>query len=89
MLPEKKHLAWNTSEKFKLLGIYFNLYKRDKAFETFSEKIKQNVKNTLSSWACRDIKNNGYENISPRTFGADYHSTTNSSCLSYVFFYLR
>jgi hypothetical protein len=32
LLPEK-HLVWNTSGKFKLLGIHFNLYKEDKTFE--------------------------------------------------------
>ena len=31
LLP-KKHLVWNTSGKFKLLGIHFNLYKEDKTF---------------------------------------------------------
>ena len=47
LLPEK-HLAWNTSGKFKLLGIHFNLYKEDKTLENFGEKIKK-VKNSLSS----------------------------------------
>jgi hypothetical protein len=27
-----KHLAGNTSGKFKVLGIHFNLYKEDKVF---------------------------------------------------------
>jgi hypothetical protein len=45
---QKKHLAWNTSGKFKLLGIHFNLYKEDKTLENFGEKIKK-VKNSLSS----------------------------------------
>jgi hypothetical protein len=49
LLPEK-HLAWNTSGKFKLLGIHFNFYKEDKTLENFGEKIKK-VKNSLSSWA--------------------------------------
>jgi len=31
LLPEK-HLSGNTSGKFKLLGIHFNLYKEDKTF---------------------------------------------------------
>jgi hypothetical protein len=48
VLPEK-HLAWNTSGKFKLLGIHFNLYKEDKTLENFGEKIKT-IKNILSSW---------------------------------------
>jgi len=39
LLPEK-HLAWNTTGEFNLLGIHFNLYKEDKTFESFSEKIK-------------------------------------------------
>ena len=47
LLPEK-HLSWNTSGKFKLLGIHFNLYKEDKTFENYGEKIKK-VKNILSS----------------------------------------
>jgi hypothetical protein len=53
LLPEK-HLAWNTSGKFKLLGIHFNFYKEDKTLENFGEKIKK-VKNSLSSWAYRDL----------------------------------
>jgi hypothetical protein len=53
LLPEK-HLVWNTSGKFKLLGIHFNLYKEDKTFENYGEKIKK-VKNILSSWAYRDL----------------------------------
>jgi hypothetical protein len=40
LLPVK-HLAWNTSGKFKLLGIHFNLYKEDKTFENYGEKIKK------------------------------------------------
>jgi hypothetical protein len=46
---QKNHLAWNTSGKFKLLGIHFNLYKEDKTLENFGEKIKK-IKNILSSW---------------------------------------
>ena len=55
LLPVK-HLGWNTSGKFKLLGIHFNLYKEDKTFENYGEKIKK-VKNIFSSWAysCRDL----------------------------------
>ena len=53
LLPVK-HLAWNTSGKFKLLGIHFNLYKEDKTFENYGEQIKK-VKNILSSWAYRDL----------------------------------
>jgi hypothetical protein len=53
LLPVK-HLAWNTSGKFKLLGIHFNLYKEDKTFENYGEKIKK-VKNIFSSWAYRDL----------------------------------
>ena len=53
MLPEK-HLAWNTSGKFKLLEIHFNLYKEDKTLENFGEKIKR-VKNILSSWPYSDL----------------------------------
>ena len=53
LLPEK-HLAWNTSGKFKLLGIHFNFYKEDKTLVNFGEKIKK-VKNSLSSWVYRDL----------------------------------
>jgi hypothetical protein len=35
MLPEKTHLAWNTSEKFILMGIHLNLYKKENTFEYF------------------------------------------------------
>jgi hypothetical protein len=38
---QKKHLAWNTSGKFKLLGIHFNFYKEDKTLENVGEKIKK------------------------------------------------
>ena len=48
------HLAGNTSGKFKVLGIHFNLYKEDKVFLNFSEKIKK-VKNSLSPWTYRDL----------------------------------
>ena len=53
MLPEK-HIAWNTSGKFKLLEIHFNIYKEDKTLENFGEKIRK-IKNILSSWAYRDL----------------------------------
>ena len=53
LLPER-YLAWNTSGKFKLLGIHFNLYKEGKTLENIGEKIKK-VKNLLSSWAYRDL----------------------------------
>jgi hypothetical protein len=36
-----KHLSENTSGKFKVLGIYFNLYKEDKTVKNFSENIKK------------------------------------------------
>jgi hypothetical protein len=42
------HSAWNTTGKFKLLGIHFNLYKEDKTLEKFGEQIKE-VKNILRS----------------------------------------
>jgi hypothetical protein len=35
------HLAWNTSGKLKLLEIYFNLYKEDKAFKNHGEKKRK------------------------------------------------
>jgi hypothetical protein len=35
---EKKHLAWNTSEKFNLLGIHLNLYIKDNMFENEKKK---------------------------------------------------
>jgi hypothetical protein len=34
-----KHLSENTSGKFKVLGIHFNIYKEDKTFKNFSENI--------------------------------------------------
>ena len=55
LLPEKQ-LAWNTSGKFILLGIHFNLYKRDKAFETFSEKIKKKCKDYLKLMGIQGFK---------------------------------
>jgi hypothetical protein len=51
---QKQQLAWNTSGKFKLLWIHFNLYKEDKTLTNFGEKIKK-IKNILSSWAYRDL----------------------------------
>jgi len=51
---QKKHLSWNTSGKFKLLGVLFNLFKEDKTFENYGQKIKK-VKNILRSWAYRDL----------------------------------
>ena len=54
MLPEKKHLAWNTSGKFKLLGIHFNVYKEDQTLENFGAKIKKD-KEYLTLMAYRDL----------------------------------
>jgi hypothetical protein len=50
-IPEK-HSAWKTTEKFKLLGIHFNLYKEDTTLENFGEQIKK-VNNILIAY--RDL----------------------------------
>ena len=42
-LRPDKHLSWNFSGKFKLLGISFNLSESDKTLENFTEKV-QSVK---------------------------------------------
>ena len=42
LLPDK-HLSWNFSGKFKLLGITFNLSESDKTLGNFTEKV-QSVK---------------------------------------------
>jgi hypothetical protein len=85
LLPEK-HLAWNTSGTFKLLGIHFNLYKEDKTLENFGEKIKKG-KEYLKLMGIQGFNlywpNNNYKNISPPDFGADSHSITKPSCSSY------
>ena len=85
LLPVK-HLAWNTSGKFKLLGIHFNLYKEDKTFENYGEKIKKG-KEYLKLMGIQGLNlfwpNNGYKNISHPTFGADSHNTTKPSCSRY------
>jgi hypothetical protein len=35
-----KHLSWNFSGKFKLLGITFNLSESDKTLENFTDKVQ-------------------------------------------------
>jgi hypothetical protein len=54
LLPDK-HLSWNFSGKFKLLGISFNLSESDKTLENFTEKV-QSVKKILSLWSYRDLR---------------------------------
>jgi hypothetical protein len=53
LLPDK-HLSWNFSGKFKLLGISFNLSESDKTMENFTEKV-QSVKKILNLWSYRDL----------------------------------
>ena len=53
LLPDK-HLSWNFSGKFKLLGISFNLSESDKTLENFTEKV-QSVKKILNLWSYRDL----------------------------------
>jgi hypothetical protein len=53
LLPDK-HLSWNFSAKFKLLGITFNLSESDKTLGNFTEKV-QSVKNILNLWSYRDL----------------------------------
>jgi hypothetical protein len=46
-MRKNQHLSWNFSEKFKLLGISFNLSESDKTLENFTEKgksVKKNIK---------------------------------------------
>ena len=49
---EHKHLSWNFSGKFKLLGITFNLSESEK--KNFTEKV-QLVKKILSLWSYRNL----------------------------------
>jgi len=49
LLPDK-HLLWNFSGKFKLLGISFNLSESDKTLENFTEKV-QSVNKILNLWS--------------------------------------
>ena len=53
LLPEKK-LSWNYTWKFKLLGICFDLFQKDKTSINFTEKI-QKVKNLLNTWYNREL----------------------------------
>ena len=53
LLPDK-HLSWNFSGIFKLLGISFNLSESDKTLENFTEKV-QSVKKILNLWSYRDL----------------------------------
>ena len=53
LLPDK-HLSWNFSGKFKLLGITFNLSESDKTLGNFTEKV-QSVKKILNLWSYRDF----------------------------------
>ena len=53
LLPDK-HLLWNFSGKFKLLGISFNLSESDKTLKNFTEKV-QSVKKILNLWCYRDL----------------------------------
>ena len=49
-----KHLSWNFSGKFKLLGITFNLSESDKTLGNFTEKV-QSVKTILNLWSYRNL----------------------------------
>ena len=53
LLPNRK-LSWNTSGKFKLLGIRFNLLNEDKTLENYTEKIKS-MKSLLNLWSYRNL----------------------------------
>ena len=46
LLPDK-HLSWNFSGKFKLLGISFNLSESDKTLENFTEKVLPNPPDSI------------------------------------------
>ena len=53
ILPNK-NLNWNTSGKFKLLGIKFDLNAEDKTLINFDEKIEK-IKLLLNKWIYRDL----------------------------------
>jgi len=52
-LPELD-LSRNLSEKFKLLGIHFDLLQKDKTLINFTEKIKS-MKGLLNTWCYREL----------------------------------
>jgi hypothetical protein len=58
VLVPDKHLSWNFSGKFKLLGISFNLSESDKTLENFTEKV-QSVKTILNLWSYRHLTYSG------------------------------
>ncbi len=47
LLPQK-NLAWNVSGKFKMLGIMFQLFERDKTICNFHDKVNK-FKNILNT----------------------------------------
>ena len=49
-----KNLNWNTSGKFKLLGIKFDLNNDNKTLINFEEKIEK-IQSVLNSWIYRDL----------------------------------
>ena len=53
ILPHR-NLNWNTSGKFKLLGIKFDLNSDNKTLSNFEEKIEK-IESLLNSWIYRDL----------------------------------
>ena len=53
ILPNK-NLNWNTTGKFKVLGIKFDLNSEDKTLINFEEKV-ETIKSLLNTWIYRDL----------------------------------
>ena len=87
MLPEIKHLAWNTSEKFNVLGIHLNFYIKDNMFENEKKKWKIG-KEHFTFMGSQGLNlycaNNRYEKMHWHSrFGALSHSTVKPFCSRY------
>ena len=53
LLPHR-NLNWNSTGKFKLLGIKFDLFSPDKTALNFEEKVEK-MRNLLQTWTLRDL----------------------------------
>ena len=53
-LQTNKHIKWNHSGAFKLLGIKYSLHKSDRYIDNFTQKIEQ-IQRLLGDWSLRNI----------------------------------